>query len=54
VTLKGLQYPMENGCFTSGFPLGVSNHFTGEEAEVTVARGSILAMWDRKNGFPER
>jgi len=54
VTLKGLQYPMENGCFTSGFPLGVSNHFVGETAEVTVTDGSILAMWDRKNGFPER
>lgn len=54
VTLRGLQYPLENGCLTSGFPLGVSNHFTGREAAVTVAEGSVLALWDRKNGFPIR
>lgn len=54
VSLRGLQYPLENGRLTSGFPLGVSNHFTGETAEVTVRKGSLLAMWDRSNGFPER
>ncbi len=54
VCLKGLQYPLENGTLTSGFPLGVSNHFVGEEAEIKVENGSLLAMWDRKNGFPER
>ena len=54
VTLRGLHYPLENGTLTSGFPLGVSNHFIGEEASVTVERGSLLALWDRKNSFPER
>ncbi|MBP3304357.1 MAG: thiamine diphosphokinase [Oscillospiraceae bacterium] len=54
VTLRGLRYPLENGVLTSGFPLGVSNHFIGERAEITVKNGSALAMWDRKNGFPER
>ena len=54
VTLTGLQYPMENGSFSCGFPLGVSNHFTGKQACVTVKRGSLLAMWDRKNGLPTR
>ena len=54
ITLKGLQYPLENGCLRSGFPLGVSNHFVGEAAEITVKNGSILALWDRKNGFPAR
>ena len=53
VTLTGLKYPLKDGCLTSGFPLGVSNHFTGERATVTVKDGSLLAMWDRKNGFPE-
>ena len=53
VTLTGLKYPLEDGCLTSGFPLGVSNHFIGERATVTVKDGSLLAMWDRKNGFPE-
>ena len=54
VTLEGLQYPLENGTLTAGFPLGVSNHFLGKESSVTVAEGSLLALWDRENGFPER
>lgn len=54
VTLKGLYYPLENGKLTSGFPLGVSNHFTGEPAEISVENGSLLVMWDRQNGFPAR
>lgn len=54
VTLENLYYPLENGRLTSGFPLGVSNHFIGKAARVTVGKGSILALWDRKNGFPKR
>ena len=53
VTLKGLHYPLENGILTAGFPLGVSNHFTGETAEISVRNGSLLVLWDRQNGFPE-
>lgn len=52
VTLRGLQYPLENGKLTAGFPLGVSNHFIGQTASVSVAKGSLLLLWDRKNGFP--
>ena len=54
VTLENLHYPLENGTLTAGFPLGVSNHFTGKEALVEVKKGSLLVMWDRKNGFPVR
>ena len=54
VTLTGLQYPLENGVLTSGFPLGVSNHFVGEKAEISVKNGSLFVLWDRENGFPER
>ena len=54
ITLRGLYYPLENGTLTSGFPLGVSNHFTAEPSQITVDDGSLLVMWDRKNGFPER
>ena len=54
VPLEGLYYPLENGTLTSGFPLGVSNHFTGKAATVTVKDGSLLALWDRKNGFSQR
>ena len=52
VTLSGLQYPMKNGILTAGFPLGVSNHFTGETARVQVAEGSLLLIYQRENGFP--
>ena len=54
VTLKGLYYPMEKGTLTCGFPLGVSNHFTGEAASVTVEKGSLLLIWDRTAGLPQR
>ena len=54
VTLEGLYYPLENGTLTAGFPLGVSNHFTGELARIRVEDGSLLVLWDRGNGFPER
>ena len=54
VTLENLHYPLDRGKLTSGFPLGISNHFTGKSARITVEKGSVLALWDRKNGFPRR
>lgn len=54
VTLEGLYYPLENGTLSSGFPLGVSNHFTEKPSKISVKTGSLLVLWDRKNGFPER
>ena len=54
ITLENLKYPMEDGRLTGGFPLGVSNHFMGKRARITVKKGSILALWDRNNGFPKR
>lgn len=54
VTLENLHYPLSKSTLASGFPLGVSNHFIGKPARITVEKGSILALWDRRNGFPER
>lgn len=54
VTLTGLQYPLEKGTLTAGFPLGVSNHFQGIPAAVSVEDGSLLLIWSRENGFPIR
>ena len=54
VTLRNLQYPLEKGTLTAGFPLGVSNHFVGKPAEISLESGSLLILWDRKNGFPEQ
>ena len=54
VTITGLYYPLEKGTLTPGFPLGVSNHFTGNPASITVTEGSLLCIYDRENGFPVR
>ena len=54
VTLRGLLYPLEEAVLTPDVPLGVSNHFTGEAAEVSVRKGSLLALWPRSVGFPDR
>ena len=54
VTVRGAQYELENGTLSAGFPLGVSNHFVGKEVTVAVEQGSLLLLWDRENGFPER
>ena len=52
VTERGLYYTLEDGVLTSGFPLGVSNHFTGEPAHISVRDGSLLVIWDKTAGFP--
>ncbi len=49
VTLSGLKYPLQDSVLTAGFPLGVSNHFTGSAASVSVKEGSLLLLFDRKN-----
>lgn len=53
VTERGLYYGLTNGVLTAGFPLGASNHFTGEQAVISVEEGSLLVLWDRSAGFPE-
>jgi thiamine pyrophosphokinase len=54
VTLTGLKYPLFDGTLQAGFPLGVSNHFIGASATVQVTNGSLLLLYDRINGFPQR
>ena len=54
VKLKGLYYPLENAVLTSGFPLGVSNHFTGQAAEIAVTQGSLLVFFPRAAALPQR
>jgi thiamine pyrophosphokinase len=53
VTLEGLLYPLTEATLTAGYPLGVSNHFTGKAAHVQVRQGNLLLLWDRENGFPD-
>ena len=54
VDIEGLQYLLKDGTLSAGFPLGVSNHFIGKEAKISVKNGSLLLLWDRKNGLPVR
>ncbi len=49
ITLEGLQYPLRDGTLTPGFPLGVSNHFLGTPARITVECGSLLMIYGREN-----
>ena len=44
VTLRGLKYPLDEAELTPTFPLGVSNSFTGEPAEVSVREGTLLII----------
>lgn len=53
VRIRGLKYPLENGTLSAGFPLGVSNHFIGEKAEISVNDGSLLVIFQRGNALPE-
>lgn len=46
VTLEGLFYPLTEGTLKSSFPLGVSNHFTGKAARISVRNGALLVMWE--------
>lgn len=49
VTIKGLLYPLLNATLESGFPLGVSNSFTGNSASVKIGKGTALVIW--QGGF---
>ena len=47
VCLEGVEYPLQDAELTADFPLGVSNHITGEQAAVTLAEGMILLVFSR-------
>ena len=54
VSIEGLKYGLDRGTLTPDFPLGVSNHFEGRPARITVHSGLVLALWDRENGLGVR
>ena len=47
VTIRGTKYECENAALTSAFPLGVSNVWTGETAEISVRSGTLLVLQSR-------
>jgi thiamine pyrophosphokinase len=44
---RGLKYGLSDAVLTSGFPLGVSNEFTGVAAEIGVRRGTLVVVYPR-------
>lgn len=44
VTVRGAKYALEDGELTNAFPLGVSNSFAGDHADVEVRDGAALVM----------
>ncbi|MCD7956439.1 MAG: thiamine diphosphokinase [Lachnospiraceae bacterium] len=49
---RGLKYSLEDAILTCDRALGVSNEFTGEKSSIAVRSGTLLIMWDAKNGLP--
>lgn len=44
---KGLKYTLDNARLTNKFPLGVSNSFIGEDAQISVENGTLIIMYER-------
>jgi thiamine pyrophosphokinase len=45
VTLKGLEYEMEDGIIGDDFPIGTSNEFIIDEvAQISVRKGTLLLI----------
>lgn len=47
VTVRGTKFECENACLTNTFPLGVSNVWAAETAEVSAGRGILLVVQSR-------
>jgi len=45
VTLRGFKYSLDGATVTSDFPIGVSNSFTGVEAEASVSDGTLILYY---------
>ena len=48
VYIRGAKYPLVNATVLNSFPIGLSNEFIKEEAEVSVKDGTLIVMVNRK------
>lgn len=48
VTLKGLKYPLHEATVTNFFPIGISNEFAADTAEVCFSAGVLYLMLSRR------
>ena len=44
VNIRGMKYPLENATITNDFPIGISNEFIGEKAEISVTKGELVCI----------
>lgn len=53
VTEQGLLYGLDNAVMVSGYPIGVSNEFTGVPATISVTDGTLIILWSaEKEALP--
>ena len=48
VNIRGTKWEIEDGVLNNGFPIGVSNEFADEHAEISVRRGALLVTLCRE------
>ena len=44
VTLQGVKYPLTNATLTNTYPVGVSNEFAAEKAQITLKKGQLYCI----------
>ena len=44
VSLKGVQYLLDNAEITEAFPIGLGNHILSEQAEISVSDGTLIII----------
>lgn len=47
VSIRGVKYPLDNHTMTNRLPLGVSNEFCGDAAEISHTAGNLLIILSR-------
>ena len=50
VTLRGVEYPLTDAVLTQNYPIGVSNEFRADFAEISVKSGILLVVLSVDNG----
>lgn len=52
IRIRNLKYELSDAQMKCDKVLGVSNEFIGEKSSIEVQDGTLLIMWDLKNGMP--
>lgn len=48
VSIRGAKYELENAVIVRSFPLGVSNQFAADHAEIELLKGKVLIIYSKK------